>query len=447
MVTELSSFIFDGYEEKFQDGRVSFFYVLHHDGEVFHFTETIHVQPIVLTTEQREKIRPILDCLLLMLGISYWKLYCAKNIAIKPFSLSKQEADFWNTIYTKGLGEFYFKNNIDFRHLINFPFEEKVSNTSPSIFALKNRVLVQLGGGKDSIVSAELLKIYNKDFSLFVLNEEEVHKNVAGVIGKEVINVKRVIDVKLFELNMRSDIFNGHVPISAIYAFVGLLTSALYEYSYIITSNEESANYGNVFYRGEEINHQWSKSYEFEQLFQKYMNDYIATNIQYFSLLRPIRELKIVQLFTQYKQYFQKFSSCNTNFRIRHGSDTLLWCGSCPKCAFVFLSLSAFLPKNEVVKIFGKNLFSDGRLLSLFRELTGLLGFKPFECVGTPEESQYALYLVMKRGEYTDDEIVKQLSHELTFDQDTVMSLERNLSNVSEIHNIPREFGAVLQNI
>ena len=53
--------------------------------------------------------------------------------------------------------------------------------------------------------------------------------------------------MKLFELNMRSDIFNGHVPISAIYAFVGLLTSALYEYSYIITSNEESANYGNVF--------------------------------------------------------------------------------------------------------------------------------------------------------------------------------------------------------
>ena len=45
----------------------------------------------------------------LMLGVSYWKIYCPKIITIVPFALSKKQSDFWNSVYTKGLGEFFLQ--------------------------------------------------------------------------------------------------------------------------------------------------------------------------------------------------------------------------------------------------------------------------------------------------------------------------------------------------
>ena len=59
--------------------------------------------------------------------------------------------------------------------------------------------------------------------------------------------------------------------------------------------------------------------------------------------------------------------------------------------------------KNEVVKIFGKNLFSDGRLLSLFRELTGL---QLSHLRRGTQRVSVCVVSCYERGEYNDDEIV-----------------------------------------
>src|SRR5574341_1430218 len=148
-------------------------------------------------------------------------------------------------------------------------------------------------------------------------------------------------------------------------------------------------------------------------LFQSYVLTHITPSITYFSLLRPIKEIKIVELFSQYEQYFPFFSSCNTNFRRTVSSATPRWCGECPKCLFVFLLLSAFLPKKNLIVIFGRNLYEDTSLLPLFRELLGLTGIKPFECVGTPEETRLGLYLVGQKKEYGSDIVVQTLRKEL----------------------------------
>ena len=70
-----------------------------------------------------------------------------------------------------------------------------------------------------------------------------------------------------------------------------------------------------------------------------------------------------------------------------------LWCGECPKCVFVFTLFSAFLTKEELLGIFKKNLYQDENLLPLFKDVLGLGKMKPFDCVGTFEESKASFVL------------------------------------------------------
>ena len=119
----------------------------------------------------------------------------------------------------------------------------------------------------------------------------------------------------------------------------------------------------------------------------------MSKKFQYFSLLRGMYEYKIASIFAQKKEFFSLFSSCNTNFKIlEKNKKSQLWCNQCPKCVFVFLILSNFLEIEEMIRIFGENLFERRDLESVFAELIGEQKHKPFECVGTLEESFLAMY-------------------------------------------------------
>jgi hypothetical protein len=175
-------------------------------------------------------------------------------------------------------------------------------------------------------------------------------------LGADAVLVKREIDPHLFELNKRPDTYNGHIPVSAQNSFIGLCAAILLDYKFVVMANEQSANYGNIEYLGQEINHQWSKSHEFEKLFQNYVATFITPDIKYFSILRPFSEINITEKFSHLPKYFPIFSSCNRNFRITKKSEKK-WCGECPKCAFAFVMLSAFLPKKDLINIFGQKSF------------------------------------------------------------------------------------------
>lgn len=51
----------------------------------------------------------------------------------------------------------------------------------------------------------------------------------------------RTMDAKLFEMN-NAGYYNGHVPISGIIAFVLVTAAYLYDYNFIVMSNEKSAS-------------------------------------------------------------------------------------------------------------------------------------------------------------------------------------------------------------
>ena len=59
---------------------------------------------------------------------------------------------------------------------------------------------------------------------------------------------------------------------------------------------------------------------------------------------------------------------------------------------------SAFLSPEELLHIFGNNLFENAKLLSVFQELIGATTTKPFECVGTYAEINAALSIILQKS-------------------------------------------------
>lgn len=383
-----------------------------------------------------------LQSLHLMLGVSYYKLYCPQTITTPLYALSAQQVSFWDTVYTKGLGEFFYKNNIDFRGLVKFPLSTHPPKIVHGYHKKSGKSLVLLGGGKDSLVSGELLKKNGIDITAFF--SHPIQKKSLEVLQIPGLQFSRKIDPQLTTLNALPYTQNGHIPITAILSFLGILCAVLYGYDNIILSNERSANYGNTSYLGEEINHQWSKSIECEMLMSEYVSNYICSHLRYFSLLRPFYEAKIVEIFSKFPQYFPVFVSCNRNFT-QGNTGSKKWCGSCPKCAFVFALLSAYVPKNILVEIFGKDLYDDVSLLQTFKELLGIVNVKPFECVGTPDETKVAMHSAYSWGEYEQTPVMSYFIDEVLPSLDTIEMLRSEVLSYGDDTNIPDEFKKIVK--
>jgi hypothetical protein len=333
------------------------------------------------------------------LWISYYKLFPTKTLEIKSGFLNDEQILFWKKFYRNGLWEFFIKNDIDFSELINFKNMLQQGGVSPLYENKIDKNLLLWWWGKDSITSYSLLKKQNQDFDLFVFWKiDAIKKNTAKIAEKEILLVKRQLSTNLFKLN-KQWYYNWHVPITGIIAFTTFVFSYLYWYSKIILSNEKSASENNTVWKWLNINHQYSKSLEFEEDLQEYLNNYISKDIKYFSLLRWMYEYKIAEIFSWEKKFFSSFSSCNKNFKIKapypptgtfpqeEKEKKKIWCCECEKCCFVFLILSPFLEEKELISIFWENLFNKTSLEKTFRELIWLENYKPFECVWTYEES------------------------------------------------------------
>jgi 7-cyano-7-deazaguanine synthase in queuosine biosynthesis len=406
---QYDTFTFDAYEWNPGEGTITLNYSL---GDEVHFTET-------LTLPDQEKFprAPEMDdaefdralfALHIIGGISYYKTCLPKEIVIRSGTLSESEAAFWSGVYENGLGEFFYKNDIDFTGLIKFPFDKK-DQPAPELpqgeksatARSKPQVLVPIGGGKDSLVTLELLKKAGYDVTLFRMGQHDLIDEMAKVADLPLLSVKRALSPALFRLN-EEQALNGHVPITAYLSCVTVALGLLYDIDAVALSNERSANEGNVEFHGKEINHQWSKSLAFERAFQDFVEESVTTRVRYFSLLRPLSEVRIAQLMAEYPQYFRFFTSCNANWKILEKTASKRWCGQCPKCAFAFALLAAFLPKPALPQIFKENFFDAPALQPLYRQLFGLEGTKPFECVGTVQETQAAFLLAHRRGDLED---------------------------------------------
>lgn len=397
-------FIFDSYaldrEARTIELRYSF------DDEL-HFTETITLTPDApMDAADSADVDRALFALHLAGGASYFKAYAPRTIEVRSGELTATQADFWNTFYTKGLGEYFYVNKIDWHNYFNFPVspnapQEPIGQTA---LAEPKTALVPFGGGKDSQVTVELLRRAGIDITLFRMQGHQFITELAEVNNAPLVQVQRALDPQLFELNKQGAL-NGHVPITGYVTFLTLTVGLLYGYDSIFFSNERSSDYGNVEYLGMQVNHQWSKSNEAELMMTAYIETFVTRQTRYLNALRPLSELAVAKLFVREPKYFAHVTSCNKNWlwqKLDEDPDQGRWCGECDKCSFVFAILAAFLPLTTLQDIFKKNLFDDAELLPRYRQLWGAEAFKPFQCVGTPEETQAALYLATRHEAYAN---------------------------------------------
>lgn len=344
-------------------------------------------------------------------GVSYFKAAVPGEIVCDNGAPDADTAALLTAVYTDGLAEFAWRNDIDLRGRVHFPLAD-AAPAARSAVTLPRRSLVAIGGGKDSLVSAELLRSAREGQRLFWVGDSPLIAAVAAHTGLPTLNIQRRLAPELFEYN-RQGALNGHIPVTAINSAIGVMAAVLYGYDAVVFSNEHSASSATLEHDGRVVNHQWSKGYDFERSFAALVRTGIAGDLDYYSLLRPLSELAVTRQFASLVRYHQHFSSCNRNFRILGAKPRERWCGQCPKCHFVFLALAPFLPKPALVQIFGRNLLDDAALVGDFDALIEWNAHKPFECVGEGIESRVALAQLAQRAEWREDAIVRRFRREI----------------------------------
>ncbi len=381
---------------------------------------------------------PILQRLLFSLGmvetISYYKTVCPRTISVQCGSLNKWQQKWWKHLYHDGLGEFLYLNGITVSEEELLQIEGGAARTKPLEDERKYEgILVPVGGGKDSVVSLELLK--EEPLITYVINGNATTANVIELCDhkKGEYVAKRVLDKKLLELNAQGYL-NGHTPFSAIVAFSSVITAYLLGLSRVALSNESSANESTV--PGSFVNHQYSKSYEFESDFMEYFRTLTDSGIRYFSMLRPLTELQIAALFAGDRKYHKVFRSCN------RGSKQGIWCCDCPKCLFVYIILSPFLSEEELQGIFGEKLLDKESLDRDFRELCGIDENKPFECVGTRREVEACLAAYIARGGHSL--LTDRYAREIQSFADPG-AVDRILGEWCEEHGVPEQYCSLIR--
>ena len=390
-----------------------------------------------------------LKLLHLIAGVSYYKAGVPPKIELAGGPLDDATADLLEALYLHGLAEFAYRNDLDLRDRISFPR----STTSPSPLGgegraegsvlpqastldLPRRTLIPIGGGKDSLVAVEAIKSIGGEATAVWVGNSGLIAACAERTGLPTLNIQRELAPGLFELN-RQGAWNGHIPVTAVNSAILALAAVLYGYDSITFANERSASAATLEYDGQQVNHQWSKGYLFEQLLGDWLHTHVASDLDYCSLLRPYPELAITRAFAKLTPYFDVFSSCNRNFKLLGPKPVDRWCGQCPKCHFVFLALAPFLPKPRLLSIFGRNLLDDENQAAGFDALLEYQEHKPFECVGEGAEARAAMFALSQRPEWREDALIARFRREILPQLDaSLLALEPWLEPSTE-HRVP----------
>lgn len=413
---ERSRFEFTHRSHNAQTGEIS----LHYRWGDEALTERFLMPPgLSVTANQVDAFEAALDALHWIAGVSYWKAFCPNEWAFVERSPDARQARWLETIYQQGLAEFAWHHQLDLTNRIHCPANDlPLREHSAAPVKLGQKVLLPLGGGKDSWVAWH--RLYQRLGPDDLVSVQVGSASLIQQLGQAMVEagrvtdhrvIGRIMDPKLFEWNAKGAL-NGHVPITAINHAALTVLALLMDAHWVVFANEASADEPTlVDDQGRAVNHQYSKSFSFEQLFARWVDLYIAEDLKIFSILRQDKELAVVREFCGLKLAHHQFSSCNRNFHI-HPNKPLetLWCGHCPKCHFVYLAMAVWLSPEELQAIFGHDLLADPTQINGFRALLSLDGQKPFECVGEAAEARAAVMALSKQPIWANHIVIQTLA-------------------------------------
>ena len=406
MRSQFSAMRFPAHSFDPSTGVASFGYELTGDSPLS-FTETVTF-PLPASGEIPAQFYRVLELLHVVAGVSYYKAGAPPRIEA-PRPVSPAVEALFTAVYSKGLAEYAYRNDLPFV----LDLEVSVPGPAPAAAPIDNadgRPLSAVGGGKDSIVTLEILRAAGLDPVPFSVNPNPVIVSVNAASGLPALAARRRLDPLLFELN-KAGALNGHIPVTAINSLIAIATATLHGLGPVVMSNERSASDPNLIWNGHEVNHQWSKGVEAEGLMRAAVTAHTGLTEPYFSLLRSLSELHIAQLYARHTTYDDVVTSCNQAFKLH--DPTVRWCGNCPKCRFVFLAMAPAMSRERITHIFGKDLLADPAQVPGFEELLGIDAHKPFECVGEVEESVVALGLLAADPQWSEAPVVRALLAEV----------------------------------
>jgi hypothetical protein len=390
-------------------GRVTLRYGL--DEEIC-FVEQLELPiEVPLSDDELARAERLLSLLHWVAGVSYFKTAAPPAISCEAGVPPPAAAALLEALYSEGLGEFAYANGLPALPRPKFP--RGPASDAPPVGAAPQleRMLVPVGGGKDSAVALEIARRSGGEVALFSIGNAPPIARTVAVAGLEHLLARRRLDPQMAALN-RAGALNGHIPITAIVSCAALLTAAVRGFDTVVMANERSASSGNMTWDGVEINHQFSKGLPAERLLRSALAE-AADGLELFSILRPASELAIARAFALMPQYHAAFTSCNAIFRIDPQLRTASWCCDCPKCRFVFLALAPFSEPAHLREVFGCDLLEDERQFEGFARLTATGGHKPFECVGEEEESLAAVRMLAADPRWRGHVVVRRLVAEV----------------------------------
>jgi len=378
------------------------------------------------------------ELLHLVAGVSYYKTCFAAEVAVeKGTRLDAELAAFLRRLYDLGLAECRYVNGLEGRRIPDFPVTGQ-GGAACGPAGLPDRPLVPIGGGKDSIVTLEAVRSCGRSPLLFSVGDHPAVLRTAAVAGLPHVVFRRRLDPRLLELN-RAGAINGHVPVTAVVTCLALIAALIHGASAVVMADERSASVGSVEWDGIEVNHQYSKGWDFERRLGAVVRRRIASDLSCFSLLRPWSELAIARRFASLSQYHHAFLSCNHAYREDPSRRSAGWCCDCPKCRFVALALAPFLDPDRLVEIMGRNLLDDPSQLPGFAALLGIDADKPLECVGEVEEGRVAMRLAARSAAWRGAAVVRVLNEHPLVRELPDAIVEAVLAPAAE-HGIPEPY-------
>ncbi len=396
----MSQFIFDDYSFDVQTGVATFKY-LFDDGRSFK-------EEVTFTYGLAEYDETVLDRALrlafLVSGTSYVKTFPVREVKL-PFTIDSFVADFLNNVYQEGLSQFAFENGLTRNDLPDFTSAiSEQTNLDLASYGGEGILALQ-SGGKDSLLMAQLLRTAGRSFTPWYLTSGSDHPKILDSFDELLSVATRIIDREALEAARNEGGKNGHVPVTYIVQSLALVQAVLLNKNEVLVSIAHEGEEPHAVIGDLSVTHQWSKTWEAEQLFARYVHDYVSPDIKIGSPLRKFSELKVAELFVQnaWTQYGHSFSSCNrANYQQGVDNSTLFWCGECPKCANSYLLFAPYVDSIELQSLFnGQDLFEKPLLQETFKGLLGVDGvMKPFECVGEISELRYAYHLAQQKGGY-----------------------------------------------
>ncbi|MEO8161241.1 MAG: UDP-N-acetyl-alpha-D-muramoyl-L-alanyl-L-glutamate epimerase, partial [Arenimonas sp.] len=403
--------------------------------------------PYSLDAARAAAVERALQLLHLIAGVSYYKAAAPLRLVL-GYPVDADCLALLTEVYELGLGEFAYRNNLQLRGKLRFeaPPARVGAAAAATSLGLKHHALVAIGGGKDSLVSIEALRRAGVAQTVSWIGSSPLIRACAERTGLATLNIERKLAPQLFEYNKQGAL-NGHIPVTAVNSAILCVAALLHDADQVVFSNEHSASYGSLIPGTGEVNHQWSKGWDFERGFAACLRRYVAADLHYFSLLRPFSELAVARQFAKLDRYDAHFSSCNRNFHLLGERPAQRWCGQCPKCRFVFLALAPFMPKPRLMGIFGRNLLDQPEQAPGFDALLEYGDHKPFECVGEGRESRAALAALAKLPTWREDALVARFAEEIApqlVDEELKLA---PLLEAADDHGIPAAlWGPLLEN-